>query len=228
MKIAGLLLLAGAGLLLSMLPKQDGPFRYESLKGRSDEEIDLFMGGRTARDSFQKDDPTPNSFPENHWMKDPHEAAIAFVQANRNVSGKPRQERENPQTPESGWIVYDWTSSGCYSLSTSVTAIRFGVDRPFIFHSETNTNGVVGRNPFADRIGRKLDIIEISPGEARFISDFVFRIDDFRSRREEDRFSFGSISSTADGSGVIDLHPAGRQPMRINGRVWAGRSIHDS
>lgn len=227
-KFVAMLLIATSGIFLVGITPAGEPFRFQSLKGKSDEEIDRFMGGKETLSHFERADSKPNTFPEKHWMGDPLEAALAYIHENRNKENHWKSDK-NPETtpPSSGWIVLNWTSSGCYSLSSSITALRYGVEKPFIFHSLINSNGAVGRNPFADRTGHTLDIVPLSKDEARFIADLIFWTDHFRSRHEEDSFGFSSVSSTADGSAEIDHHPAGEKPYRIDGRIWAFRSIHD-
>src|SRR5687768_5642016 len=112
------------------LAVEAGPaFHYESLKGKSDGHISLFMGGKQAPDRFGMGSGEPTSFPEKQWLEDPKTAALRFIESNRS----PEENKEHPVKfrgdaplpPRSGWIVYRWTSSGCYSLSTSLTAVRF-------------------------------------------------------------------------------------------------------
>jgi hypothetical protein len=122
-------------------------------------------------------------------------------------------------------VVHEFQSSSCYTFTTNLTVLRFGIDKPYVFQSGTSMNGMVGANPLADRAGHALRMIPVSKEEARFLSETLFWLDRIRSRSgKEDRFG-GGMSSTADGRGTLDIHVENQQPRRVAGTLWHGPSV---
>ena len=207
------------------------PFQFQSLKGRGDAEIVRAMGGKPAADSFHPADAPDTRLPEGFWTMDPKAAALAFAEANRTPAHRKMvriaiDDRDQVRPPESGWMVYDFKSSSCYTSTTNLTVLRFGIDNPYIFQSGTSMNGMVGTNPLADRAGHALRLIQVSREEARFLSDTVFWLDRIRSRSsKEDRFAGGGMRSTADGRGTVDFLTENQQPRRSSGTLWNGPSV---
>lgn len=206
------------------------PYQFQSLKGRSDEDIASAMGGKPAADEFRPADAPDTHLPEGFWEMDPKSAALAFVEANRKPAHREMvriaiDDRNQVQPPAAGWVVHDFASSSCYVSSTSLTALRFGIDQPYVFHADSSRNGFVGANPLADRAGHALRLIPVSKDEARFLSETLFWLDRIRSRSSnEDRFG-GGMSSTADGSGALDFHVGNQEPRRVKGTLWNGPSL---
>lgn len=213
----------------SLPPK---PFQFRSLKGRSDAEITHAMDGKLATDAFHPADAPDTHLPEGFWNMDPKAAAIALVEANRTPAHRKMvrtalDDRNDARPPDSGWVAYDFKSSTCYVSSTSLTALRFGIENPYIFHADSSMNGFVGANPLADRAGHALRFIAVSKDEARFLSETLFWLDRIRSRSSE-KNGFGSdggMSSTADGSGNLDFHAGNQEPRRVKGTQWQGPSL---
>lgn len=206
------------------------PFQFQSLKGRSDGEIARAMDGKLAVDSFHPADAPDTHLPEGFWKMDPKSAALALVEANRTPAHRKMvriavDDRNEVRPPAAGWMVHHFKSSTCYVASTSLTVLRFGIEKPYIFQSGTSKNGFVGANPLADRIGHALRLIPVSKDEARFLSETLFWLDRIRSRSsKEDRFG-GGMSSTADGSGTMDFQIGNQEPQRVKGTLWHGPSL---
>ena len=206
------------------------PFQFQSLNGRSDGEIARAMNGKPATDSFHPADAPDTYLPEGFWKMEPKAAALAFAEANRTPAHRKMvriaiDDRNEVRPPDAGWMVHHFKSSGCYTSTTSLTVLRFGIDKPYIFQSGTSKNGMVGANPLADRVGHALRLIPVSKEEARFLSETLFWLDRIRSRSsKEDRFG-GGMSSTADGSGTLDFQVANQEPRRVQGTLWSGPSL---
>jgi hypothetical protein len=223
-------LLAGKAEAPGDVSKPPKPFQFQSLKGRSDEEIAHAMGGKPATDSFHPADAPDTHLPAGFWKMEPKAAALAFAEANRTPEHRKMvriavDDRDQASPPDRGWVVHEFQSSSCYTFTTNLTALRFGIDKPFIFQSGTSMNGMVGANPLADRAGHALRMIPVSKEEARFLSETLFWLDRIRSRSaKEDGFGSG-MSSTADGRGTLDIHVADQQPRRVAGTLWHGPSV---
>ncbi len=212
---------------VSGVPK---PYKFQSLKGSSDEEIARVMGGKSKADSFHPADAPDTRLPEGFWNMAPKAAALALVEANRTPEHRKMvrlkvDDRNQVRPPESGWLAYHYQSSGCYVSSSSLTVLRFGLEEPFIFQSGSSRNGVVGANPLADRTGHALRMIRVSKEEARFLSETLFWLNRIRSRSlKKDHFG-GHMSSTADGSSSMDFQAIGQPPRRVEGTLWFGSSL---
>ena len=197
------------------------PYVFQSLKDASDGDLISFFQGKEREDSFRPRGTIENRLPPGFWTMPPKQAALSFAAANRTAVHHRNwqlalDDRNGATPPDAGWIVYDWTSSGCYSLSTRLLAIRFGVDQPWLLATETNTNGAVGRNPLADQPGCMVRVVPLKREEADFMARTIFWLDRLRSRflaGQED----GSIrgGSTADGSAELFLLPDRKKPVTL-------------
>lgn len=207
------------------------PYQFQSLKGRGDDEIASAMGGKPATDATHPADAPDTHLPEGFWEMDPKAAALALVEANRTPAHRKLvriaiDDRNQIHPPAAGWMVHDFKSSTCYVSSTSLTVLRFGIEKPYVFHADSSMNGFVGANPLADRAGHALRLIPVSKDEARFLSETLFWLDRIRSRSSrEDRFGGGGMSSTADGTGRLDFHAENQEPRRMKGTRWHGLSL---
>lgn len=214
--------------------KEQTPFVYQSLKGADDDELAAFFLGKRKRDPHfdGPEDTVPNQIPEGLWELPPKQAALALADANRSASHRTKwqiaiDDREGVKPPSSGWLVHNWSSSGCYSLSTHLIAVNFGVENPVLVVLEYNSIGVVGRNRWADQPAHAARYITLQPTEARFLADTIFWLDRVRAwspaSHDDDLYSG---SSTADGFASTDLLPAGAPPYQIAAStVWATSSI---
>lgn len=206
-------------------------YQFESLKGRSDEEISRAMGGKPATDPNHPADAPDTHLPEGFWEMEPKAAALALVEANRTPAHREMvriaiDDRNQARPPDAGWVVHDFKSSTCYVASTSMTVLRFGIENPYVFHADSSMNGFVGANPLADRAGHALRLIPVSKAEARFLSDTLFWLDRIRSRsNKEGGFSGGFSGSTADGTGKLDFHAGTQEPRRVKGTKWHDLSL---
>ncbi len=206
------------------------PFQFQSLKGRSDQEIARAMAGKPTPDAFHPADAPDTHLPEGFWKMDPKAAALALVEANRTPAHREMvriavDDRKDVRPPPAGWLVHDFKSSGCYVSRTSITVLRFGIEKPYIFNSGTSMNGMVGANPLADRAGHALRLIPVSRDEARFLSETLFWLDRIRSRSSKDDRFGSSMSSTADGSGTLDFQAGNQESRRVAGTLWSGPSL---
>lgn len=214
-------------------PSPQAPYVFQSFKDRPSSEIAAFFQGKRRRDTFSgPEDSFRNRLPENFRNLAPKDAALALADANRTPSHRARwklavDDRGGLTPPKSGWLLHDWGSSGCYSYSSHLFALRFGVPDPRLIVFEYNAIGVVGRNPWADQPAHSVRVIRLSEEEARFLADTVFWLDRLRtfSIEKSDR-NVGFRSSTADGSATASLYPDGAAPRELaSGTVWAMSSI---
>lgn len=221
----------GSGTPTSQPPA--APYVFRSFKDRPDAEIAAFFQGKERRDHWDGPEGSfPNKLPDNLTSLPAKQAALAIAEANRTEDHKKGyqialDDRGGVQAPASGWLVNDWGSSGCYSYSSQLTALRFGVPEPVLLVFEYNRIGVVGRNPWADQPAHSVRIIKLRPDEARFIADTVFWLDRIRtfSPRKED-FQFGGGFSSADGHATLELHADGAAPRELAAEtVWATSTL---
>jgi hypothetical protein len=220
------------------------PYRFESLKNRSDEEIARFMSGNTPADSRHPADAPDSHFPDSLWKSDPKVAALSFAEANRRPEHRKNfmlSMDANPslKAPDEGWIVFDPGSASC-PLSSSgaftLIALRFGNDQPFLFHAVMHLPGVGNNNSYVDGSSHSQQLIPLSPDEARFIAHTVFWLEHIQSenvlnrKRGSGHIKFismpsSNMSSTADGYGRLDWLIPKLPPRRITESLWATDGI---
>ncbi|WP_367872679.1 hypothetical protein [Luteolibacter sp. Populi] len=213
-------------------PLPDPPLKtyvFQSLKEASDQEVAAFFHGKASKDRLgDPDDAMPNQMPGGFWTMAPKEAALALVEANRSKAHRRDwriavDDRHGIAPPGSGWWILDAGSSGCYSFSAQLFALRFGTEQAWLMATDYNNNGVVGRNPLADQPGYTARVIPLSQAEARFLAETLFWLDRIRSYSILDEDYRGSMrSSTADGGAELDLLVNGR-PVQGTGyqTVWS-------
>ena len=209
------------------------PYTFASLKGASDAELLAFFRGKQRRDSFfGAADSFETRLSPGFWEMSPKEAALAFVEANRTPSHRRHwklaiDDRNAIAPPESGWWLHDWNSSGCYSFSKHVFALRFGVTSPVLLATDYNSQGMVGRNPLVDQPGSTARLIPLSEKEARFLSDTLFWMDRIRSHEIEERDGpMGGSYSTADGFATLHLAGDGIPARKVaSDTIWAMSSV---
>ena len=209
------------------------PYTFVSLQGSSDADLLAFFRGKARRDwTDGPEDAVETALPDGFWEMDARKAALAFADANRTASHRRQwklviDDRGGIAPPKSGWVLHDWGSSGCYSFSSHVFALRHGVAQPGLMATDYNSHGVVGANPLADQPGFSARWIDLTEKEARFLADTLFWLDRIRSRSSEKKSdSIGGMSSTADGFGTLHLLPDGAPPHKVaSTTVWATRSV---
>ncbi|WP_035616279.1 hypothetical protein [Haloferula sp. BvORR071] len=205
------------------------PYVFASLKGLSDAGLFHFFQGKQRPGTFGEDDDSPASeVPAKVWSMPPKQAALAIADANRTPAHRDQwklaiDDRNGITPPQSGWFLYDWDSSSCYSFSSNIFALRFGTDRCWLLATDYNSNGAVGGNPLADQPGYTARVIPLSREEAGFIAETLFWLDRIRSHSfTPDSEDLGIMSSTADGFGSLDLLADGKPPRQLASKtVWA-------
>ncbi|GAA5127982.1 hypothetical protein JIN84_07895 [Luteolibacter yonseiensis] len=208
------------------------PYTFTSFKDRPTTETAAFFLGKKRRDDYYPEDSFPTRLPEKFWDLPAKQAALSLAGENRIPAHREKwmlavDDRNGIAPPSSGWLVYDWGSSGCYSFSSSLTALHFGVEDPSLIVFGYNTIGAVGRNPWADQPMHNVRVIKLTSQEARFLADTIFWLDRIRtfSPRKSERDGYGNVSSTADGHGTLTLY-SDQPPREIaSGTVWAASSI---
>lgn len=125
-----------------------------------------------------------------------------------------------------GWLVLDSNSAADYTACGSLTVLRFGIDRPFLFQTGTSCNGEVDANPLADRTGHTLRLIPLSVAEARFLADTLYWLGRVRGLANDPANSKTVCAgSSADGLGTLDWLIEKQAPRHIKGTLWAMRSL---
>ncbi len=210
------------------------PYVFTSFTERSDKELVAFFKGKERRDSFDGAEGSfPDKIPENFFAMEPKQAALALAEANRTPNHRREfqlaiDDRDGITPPVSGWVQFSWTSSGCYSLSSELIAIHFGVSNPRLLKFGYNSIGAVGRNPWADQPAHFLRVMELSEKEASFLAQTLFWLDRIRSRSQfqDDDLATSSFTSTADGFSTVKLLPTGRDLQELaSGTDWATSTI---
>ena len=209
------------------------PYNFRSLKDASDADMLAFFRGRERRDSLDApEDAVPNQVPEGFWTMAPKQAALALADINRATGHRAKRklavdDRGGISPPESGWYVYHWGSSSCYSYSSHACSLRFGKEQCWLLESDYNSNGVVGQNPLADQAGHTARVIPLSQDEARFLASTLFWLD--RVRSEGDKSGSSSMGfSTADGNGALHLLADGEAAREVaTETVWATNAVSD-
>jgi hypothetical protein len=209
-------------------------YSFSSFAGVAEKELAAFFKGKNRRDSFDGAEGSfPDTIPENLFSMEPNQAALSLAEANRTAGHRRKfqlaiDDRNGIAPPASGWVQHSWSSSGCYSFSSELTAVRFGGSDPVLLHFSYNSIGVVGRNPWADQPANRLRIVRLSEKEAEFLAQTLFWLDCVRSRslvNDADR-GFSGFSSSADGFSTISLLPAGGEPKELAaGTDWATSTI---
>ncbi len=192
------------------------PYHFESLKGCSDGEIALFMGGAKEVDSFLEAGAPDSNFPEQLWNTDPKSAALAFAEANRGPT-----HRTNFQiwvdsnaaliAPNAGWLILD----DFYNQ----TVLRFGGDQPFLFQATTSSIGRVS-NRYVDSEKHDLQLIPLSPDEARFLAGTAFWLGHFKSLPTHKDYHASQMWSSHGSSGTLEWQIDRLPPHCIQGALW--------
>lgn len=212
-------------------PASPQTYRHRSLAGLSDEELKAFMGGEETPDDFFDSEGPETHAPDGLRDMKPKDAALALADANRTAAHRRAHplavdDRGGLEAPDSGWLLWQFTSSGCYTRTGHVLAVRFGTESPVLIHASTSQNGVVAANRLADRTGYMVRFIELDRETARFFADVVFWLDRVRSAPSGEGGHFGGMHSTADGFGTLTLSADGAKPLELaSTTVWATGSI---
>lgn len=218
----------------AVVESRQAPYEFRSLAGLPDKDIAAFFKGKDRRDSFDGAEGSfPDKIPENLFSMQPKEAALALAEVNRTASHRKQyqlaiDDRNGIAPPASGWTQLSWSSSGCYSFSSELFAVRFGEPYPVLLNFGYNSIGVVGRNPWADQPAHNLRVVKLSEKEAIYLAHTLFWLDRVRSRslRHDDGHRMSGFHSTADGFSTISLFPTGGDPKEIASETdWATSSI---
>ncbi len=210
------------------------PYEFTSFAGLANHELAAFFKGKDRHTSFDGAEGSfPDSIPENLFSMKPKQAALALADANRTAGHRRKYElaiddRNGIAPPASGWVQLNWSSSGCYSFSSELFAIRFGETDPVLLNFGYNSIGVVGRNRWADQPAHNLRVVKLSEKEAAYIAQTLFWMDRIRSRslRHDDDRGMSGFSSTADGFTTVSLFPSGSDPREVASETdWATSSI---
>ncbi len=220
------------------------PYRFESLKNLCDEEIAKFMSGTTSADSRHPADASDSHFPDALWKSDPKVAALSFAEANRRPEHRQNfilsmDASPSLKAPDEGWIVFDPGSAACplsSSGASTLIALRFGIDQPFLFHAVMHLPGVGSNNSYVDSSSHSQQLIPLSPDEARFIAHTLFWLEHIKSEGVENRkygiwvtkiirMQSSNSYCTADSYGRLDWFIAKLPPRRITESLWATSSI---
>lgn len=210
------------------------PYLFTSFADRSDKEIAAFFKGKERRDSSDGEEGSfPDKIPDNFFAMEPKQAALALAEANRTAAHRRRyqlaiDDRNSIAPPVSGWVQYSWGSSGCYSFSSELIVIHFGVSNPLLLKFGYNSIGAVGRNPWADQPANNLRVIKLTEKEASFLAQTLFWLDRIRSRSQhhDDDFAVSTFSSTADGFSTVKFLPTGGALQELaSGTDWATSTI---
>ncbi len=210
------------------------PYEFHSLREADIETLASFFQGKRSEDDWRGSPDAPDTaLPKGFWEMTPKDAALAFAEINRTdlhraIFRLAIDDRNDIKPPESGWLLYDWGSSGCYSYSSALIAINFGVESPMMISQNSNTLGVVGNNAWADRPAHQVLIEHIDSTDARFLADTIFWLNRIRSYSPDEDISSGfQLSfSTADGRASCDFLSNERKlTFKVDGTVWAIKSI---
>ena len=210
------------------------PYEFFSFTDRSDKELAAFFQSKDRRDVFDGAEGSfPNVIPDDLFALEPKKAALALAEANRTATHRNKfqlaiDDRNGIAPSASGWALYDWMSSGCYSLSTELYAIRYGGMDPVLLNFGYNSIGAVGRNPWADRPAHNARIVKLSDKEATFLAHTLFWLDRVRSKnwRRDDNTAISGDFSSADGHASVTLFPTdGSAKELTSATAWATTSI---
>ncbi len=223
----------GSGTRDDATPPPQARYRFQSLKGKTAGEWMTFFNGTRRRDwTDGPSDSFANRIPTDLWQLGSKPAALSLAESNRTPSHRKAwklavDDRNGVTPPSSGWLVFDWGSSGCYSYSSNCYALHFGVREPTLTVFSSNSMGVVGHNPWADEPAYQVRRIQLEEPEARFMADTIFWLDRIRSHTQRQSESMsGGRSSTADGFATISLWPADGPPRQLAATtIWAMSSV---
>lgn len=198
-------------------------YHFVSLRNSSDAEISRFMSGAEAIYSFRQAGAPESNFPKKLWKMDPQEAALAFAEANRS----PRHREDfhlgansNPslKAPNCGWLILDDFQSK--------TVLRFGVDQPFLLHAATSGLGMHSTNPFVDSDRHSLQLVPLSPDEARFLAHTAFWLEHLQLTRITTLHRSSSMRSSHESFCIVEWQ-TDKQRHRLAGSLWYIGKIAD-
>ncbi len=192
------------------------PYHFASLRNCSDEEIARFMSGAKSADSFHEAGAPDSNFPEQLWKANPKTAALAFAEANRSPTHRKSfqlRADSNPSltAPDTGWLIFDTYSD--------LTVLRFGIDHPFLFHAATSSLGMAG-NGYVDGEKHALQLIPLSPDEARFLAHTSFWLEHLKSMRTDKNYHASSIHISHESYGTLEWEIEKQPRHQIHGVLW--------
>lgn len=192
------------------------PYHFVSLRHCSDEEIARFMSGAKRVDSLHEAGAPDSNFPEPLWKTDPKSAAFAFAEANRSPTHRKNFQLwtdSNPTLtpPDAGWLVLDDFSD--------LTVLRFGVDQPFLLHATTSNLGM-SANGYVDGEKHALQLIPLSPDEARFLAHTLFWLAHLKSMCTDKDYHVSFIHSSHASFGTLEWEIDKQPRHEIQGTLW--------
>lgn len=196
--------------------KTPAPYHFLSLRNCSDEEIARFMSGEEETSSIHEAGAPDSNFPEQLWKTDPKTAAIAFAEANRSPKHRKNYQLwvdSSPSLtpPDAGWLVLD----DFYNQ----TILRFGIDQPFLFHATTSSLGMVS-NRYVDGNKHSLQIIPLSPDEARFLAHIAFWLEHIQPDLTKKDYLHLMGGSSHASYGELDWQIDKQPQHRIQSELW--------
>lgn len=218
------------------------PYVFHSLKDSSDRELAAFFNGEPGRKAPspelpeippllnrgssseskpQKEVPPAVSLPEQFWHSEPKEAALTFANANRDPGTRLRwllavDDRPPATPPSSGWLNFEWKLSDDDNPAFVDISLRFGVAEPWLLIRQY-TFPRTRDDSFPANPVYHLQTIPLSPGDARFLADTLYWMDQLRAARTLSEASKGSRSGNSPpvGEGILECFEDGQPPRKV-------------
>lgn len=190
----------------------------------------FFDLSNTEKDPDEKGFPVV--FPKGLERMRPQDAALAYAEANRDAGHRAQyqlavDDRQAVQVPRDGWLVYSQHSASCYTYIEKLWAIS--LEASCLVYCTNSRHGVVGANPYLDEVGYDIRVIDLEPGEARFLADMLWWLDRIRSRVLEKGVDSHSGQSSADGGCSLYWHQRSKVVPYYTDQVrWFGFSAGPS
>ena len=204
------------------------PFQPVDSATLTDDQLWEAMGSGRNKNQVERETFPATKFPEKFWKLPPREAALALVENNRSAEHRQKFKvfftKEEIPCPDSGWVVSRYFSSSCYTYTTELFAINFGVENPRLITINSSSLGVVGARPLTDQTGYEVREVPLDPDLATHLAQTIWYLDQIRTNAASDDYQISSVSSTADGSGAIYFCGEANRTL-ASGTHWTTNTI---
>jgi hypothetical protein len=198
------------------------PYAYQSLRGRSDQELFDYMGRGAKAGLLPWEGENATREPSDFWTLDARSAALALVRANL-----PRKDRslrvaidDRGEPPgESGTAQLTLLSSRCYWASDTFIFLQADATSSFLATAHLLEPGAVATELGKKGRSEEVQFLALDYPEARRVLEILGWLERVRSTRDP-RNGVSMTVSTGDGRGTLKLLFAGRPAVEVEGRLW--------
>ena len=194
-------------------PQGPEPYRYNSLKGLSNQELIAFMGRGPSVAAGEWVERHKVIVPEDFWDSSPRDAALALLAATQTPAEKKIYavaiEEPAASPPSAGTFVFSAYSDRSYNDVRSHYFVGFSPEGSFFAYAMMLSPGQVGYDITQAETAYDLRSCELTYAEARHFAQVIWWLNQARTTKKADKpvssLMFFKPLSTADGRGHLAL-----------------------